>query len=309
MQTSIEQLTPFHKDLLQVCLSAKVFKAPLQIMERDIFDVSADGVGACQFRDLLLYYYYGGMIYIGLKQFSKALDFLRLCFSAPTMVLNQIMIEAYKKYILVSLIEHGEVQGVHKYTSQTLIRHVKSCCQPYNAVCSAFESHSAEKLREAISTHEAEFKKDENFGLVLQVEASLVRHNIQRLKTTYLTLSLSAIAQNVGCADAKQAEQIVLKMVGQGDLLATINQQDGMVAFHDDDEQYNSSDTIAKLHEDTKTAMELNKKLQELEWSIAADPAYLSKMAMHERTARWGESDPVAEGASSLWAEAEDKPL
>ena len=29
----------------------------------------------------------------------------------------------------------------------------------------------------------------------------------------------------------------MLEMAGRGDLLATINQQDGMVAFHDDEEQ------------------------------------------------------------------------
>ena len=44
----------------------------------------------------------------------QALDFLRLCFTAPTVVLNQIMVEAYKKYMLISLIQHGEVQSVHK---------------------------------------------------------------------------------------------------------------------------------------------------------------------------------------------------
>jgi hypothetical protein len=33
----------------------------------------------------------------------------------------------------------------------------------------------------------------------------------------------------VGCADASEAERIVLRMIEKRELLATINQQDGMV--------------------------------------------------------------------------------
>ena len=73
-----------------------------------------------------------GMIYIGLKKFPKALELLHnvrplcqfpvrfgLCpgaycsvfqaVTAPMSSLNAIAVEAYKKYILVSLIQNGQV--------------------------------------------------------------------------------------------------------------------------------------------------------------------------------------------------------
>lgn len=41
------------------------------------------------------------------------------------MAVSHIMLEAYKKYILVSLILHGKVQPLPKYTSQIVGRFIK----------------------------------------------------------------------------------------------------------------------------------------------------------------------------------------
>lgn len=41
------------------------------------------------------------------------------------MAVSHIMLEAYKKYILVSLILHGKVQLLPKYTSQIVVRFIK----------------------------------------------------------------------------------------------------------------------------------------------------------------------------------------
>lgn len=57
----------------------------------------------------LLYYYYGGMIYTSLKNFDRALYFFEVVVTVPAMVVSHIMLEAYKKYILISLILFGKV--------------------------------------------------------------------------------------------------------------------------------------------------------------------------------------------------------
>lgn len=57
----------------------------------------------------LLYYYYGGMIYAALKNYDRALYFFEVAITTPALAVSHIMLEAYKKYILVSLILHGKV--------------------------------------------------------------------------------------------------------------------------------------------------------------------------------------------------------
>ena len=61
-------------------------------------------------KDYLQYFLYGGMIYMALKQWRKALHFLGIVVSMPIAgSLSMIMVEAYKKWILVGLLEKGKV--------------------------------------------------------------------------------------------------------------------------------------------------------------------------------------------------------
>ncbi len=85
--------------------------------------------------ECLLYFYYGGMVYIGLKRFRDALESFRVvsvaaaprrahsrgyrspvgclclqCLIVPAAAVSRIVVEAFKKYALVSIIVHGQVR-------------------------------------------------------------------------------------------------------------------------------------------------------------------------------------------------------
>ena len=66
-------------------------------------------------KHFLLYYYYGGMIYAALKNYDRALYFFEVAITTPAMAVSHIMLEAYKKYILISLILHGKVSFIIYY--------------------------------------------------------------------------------------------------------------------------------------------------------------------------------------------------
>ena len=51
----------------QVCLHSKCLNAALPILDADVLDVPAP----CSARDVILYYYYGGMIYQALKRSTQ----------------------------------------------------------------------------------------------------------------------------------------------------------------------------------------------------------------------------------------------
>ncbi|KAF6165206.1 hypothetical protein GIB67_007191 [Kingdonia uniflora] len=124
LRPSSEHLTALHPDFLLLCILAKGYKAGLGMLEEDdIFEVD-------QPRNLFLYCYYGGMICIGQKRFGKALELLKNVFTAPMNLLNAIAVEAYKKYILISLIHNGQFSTtLPKYTSSIAGRHLKNYSQ------------------------------------------------------------------------------------------------------------------------------------------------------------------------------------
>ena len=70
--------------------------------------------------DILGYLYYKALILIALKRYQEAIEALKLVISYPTQITHKVHIEAYKKLILVSLIESGYFPSLPKYTAQML---------------------------------------------------------------------------------------------------------------------------------------------------------------------------------------------
>ncbi|KAL0075690.1 hypothetical protein F4703DRAFT_1329016 [Phycomyces blakesleeanus] len=86
-----------------------MYKYPLSILDSDIDHVDPTIYGVT-IVDFLEYHYDASLIYIGNKQFERALDFLSIAISAPANIPSAIQFEAYKKYCLVSLIQDGKLQ-------------------------------------------------------------------------------------------------------------------------------------------------------------------------------------------------------
>ncbi|WAQ96152.1 CSN3-like protein [Mya arenaria] len=151
------QLTSIHADLCQLCLLSKNFKPALQFMDVDITDISKEG-GHFDSKDFLCFYYYGGIIYTALKKYDRALYFFEIVITCPSTAVSHIMLEAYKKYILVALILHGKLPTLPKYTSPVVARYIK----------------------------------DTTMGLVKQCLTAMYKKNIQRLTKLQKCIHLDA---------------------------------------------------------------------------------------------------------------------
>lgn len=209
------QLTPIHADLCQLCLCSKFFKPALKFLEIDITSIAAseDQTDATT-KYFLLYYYYGGMIYTALKDYDRALYYFEVAISTPASAMSHIMLEAYKKYILVSLILRGKQVTIPKYSSQVITRFIKPLSQHYHELCNVYiNNQSPEAVRAVITKHQETFVRDNNMGLVKQVLATLYKKKIQRLTKTFLTLSLSDVASRASLSGPAEAEKYILNMV------------------------------------------------------------------------------------------------
>ncbi|XP_015126152.1 COP9 signalosome complex subunit 3 [Diachasma alloeum] len=271
------QLTSIHADLCQLCLLSKCFKPALEFLDTDITNISQEG-GQFDSKYFLLYYYYGGMIYTAVKNYDRALYFFEVCVTLPAMAVSHIMLEAYKKFILVSLILHGKIINIPKYASPVLIRFIRPLSQPYQELAAAYQTHSCDEVQGIITKYQELFTRDHNLGLVKQVLGYLYKKNIQRLTKTFLTLSLSDVASRVQLAGPADAEKYILNMIEDGEIFATINQKDGMVVFHDDPEKYNSPRMLARLEKQMAACAELDKRVLEMDEEVTVMPQYVRKV-------------------------------
>nr|KJB76443.1 hypothetical protein B456_012G088900 [Gossypium raimondii] len=287
LQSSTEHLTTLHPEFLLLCLLAKCYKTGLSILEEDIFEVD-------QPRDLYLYCYYGGMICIGQKCFRKALELLHNVVTAPMSTINAIAVEAYKKYILVSLIHHGQLStSLPKYASGVAQRNLKSLCLSYIELANSYNNGKIADLETYVQANMEKFGSDNNLGLVKQVVSSIYKRNIQRLTQTYLTLSLQDIANTVQLNSPKEAEMHVLQMIQDGEIYATINQKDGMVRFLEDPELYKTCEMIEHIDLSIQRLMTLSKKLTVMDELISCDPLYLGKAGRERQRFDFDDFDSV----------------
>lgn len=270
------QLTSIHADLCQLCLLAKCMKPALLFLDIDITDISKEN-GSYDAKHFLLYYYYGGMIYTSLKNYERALYFYEVAITTPSMAVSHIMLEAYKKYILVSLILYGKIPNLPKFTSHVVGRFIKPLSQAYHDLALAYATNSPDEVRAVISKHNEIFIRDINMGLVKQCLSFLYKKNIQRLTKTFLTLSLTDMANRVQLSGPAEAEYYILKMIEDGEIFASINQKDGMVIFLDNPEKFNSPSMFQHLEEQMKKCILLDEKLRVMDQEITVNPKYIQK--------------------------------
>lgn len=141
-------LTSSHITLATICLTTRAFKSALPILDKDIsffpptsekqaeaanntltpylcsnhdsssnFINPASGISdRLTYHDHLQYFLYGGMIYMAMKDWERALFFLEIVIAAPGFSsrdggggASKIQVEAYKKWVLVGLIHQGYV--------------------------------------------------------------------------------------------------------------------------------------------------------------------------------------------------------
>jgi len=297
------QLTSIHADLAQVCLLAKNLKPALKYLDVDTTDIAKEGNNqGFDAKNFLTYYYYGGMIYAGLKKFERAIYCFEIAITTPAMAVSHVMLEAYKKFILVSLILHGKLPTLPKYTSQVVNRFIKPLSQPYQDLATKYESNNAADVQAIVTKHADVYTRDRNMGLVKQCVAALHSKNIQRLTKTFLTLSLADMANRVGLdGGAAEAERHVLKMIEEGAIHASINQKDGMVSFHDNP-VLNDSDAMQRHLEDQMgLCMELSKKLGEMDREISVNPQFVQKSSgFHGSGAADGRGGATSSGGAGF---------
>jgi len=272
-------LTPIHTDLVQLCLSAKCFRPALPFLEAEVTEISTCGQDAhAQTKLFILYYYYGGLIYLTLKEYNKALFFFQVVMTTPAMVVSHIMKETYAKYITVSLIVHSKVIPLPHYVSPIVSRALKPLNTPYTDLASAFITNDSDRLRAVINKHQQMYQRHNNLGLVKQVSHALTRNNIQRLTKTFITLSLADMASRVKLADANEAEMYILEMIEDGTIHASIDSNAGMVSFHNDPEGFSSPEMLKVIDEQVRKCVALNESLETMDRDISVDSTYVQKV-------------------------------
>jgi len=277
-----DHLTPQHASLAFACVLAKTYKTALPYLDSFVYQIDPGATGV-RSEDTRLYFYYGALCYIALKKWNKAIEFFETVISGPASTTSAIMVEAYRKYVLVCLIAKGDVPSLPRSTAPSVIRIVKQLSPSYEELATAYSTRSHEDLGKCADNHAANFIRDGNMGLVGQVMNAMHNQNIKRLTKTYLTLSLDAVVENVSLKDKAEVERRVLRLVEEGQLFASINQKESYIGFQEKDGEYVSPEMVAFLDKQIKNTITVHQKVVGLDRHIEGSDKYATKLLQSEK--------------------------
>ncbi|KAI5204587.1 hypothetical protein E4T38_04597 [Aureobasidium subglaciale] len=214
-------LTSTHLLLLRLCLAAGLPRQALRVLDKDIYNLPMDpqkGVDerfACADHDLSAtyitkasnisatltapdvheYYLLGAYAYIGLRRYNRARLFLELVLGSPSQnVATPLMVEAYKKSILVSLLSTGSLSFTKGLINPQMIKTYSSLSKPYEVLADVFKKRDVLRLDAEIAMATAVWDEDGNTAIVNQVADSLRRYRVIDLQKTYAALPIEGIA-------------------------------------------------------------------------------------------------------------------
>ncbi|KAL1866925.1 hypothetical protein Plec18167_008857 [Paecilomyces lecythidis] len=339
LDPSGSMFTSNHILLSRLCLRGKVYAAACPLIDRDIchfpapshlaikrghqqsssselqdqgslasYITYASGLTAkITYRDYLQYFLYSSMIYIGLKKWKRALHFLNLVVSAPSVgTVSMIMVEAYKKWVIVSLLEKGSAASLPSITAPHVTKTYRALARPYDALADAFKSGDLNRLKGEIDIGQSVWHMDNNTGLVLQLVPALRKFSILKLGNTFAALTIGDVARRTSPepSDIKETETFVASLIMSGALNATLlhsrNSSDPTMLRFNVDTRNSNTLSEAKISEQLNREQERLKdlltKIDETESRLELSREYTDNLRRNQRR----KEDSVKEGPSLI---------
>jgi len=106
---------------------------------------------------------------------------------------------------------------------------------------------------------------------------------------------LKNIGEKARCTE-QEVEFRILKMIRKKQIYAQINQKDGMISFHENPDQFNTSSTMKYLDSNIYNTITLFRSVRNLDETITTSHQYIQKMLQSERGGRFGGHPSEFEG-------------
>ncbi|KAI5776631.1 hypothetical protein EDC01DRAFT_681752 [Geopyxis carbonaria] len=337
LRSNPEEFSFLHSLFAQMCLKAKCFRQAITILDIDVVDFPSSkskdpdftGKGTeITYQTVLNYYLYGAILYMGLKNWRRALDFLSYVVVAPGNSCSTIQVEAYKKYVLAGLMLDGKSPALPKYTPSAAMRAYNALGKPYQAFANAFKSSDAHQFRQEIALTADEFKKDGNTGLAAQCINAFRIQKIIALQDTYVTLSVDEIAKKnfdvtgrEGDLGGKlETERLILGMIERGEIRATLSQSDkdpakSQTTVHFNNDSMLESHNSRALEEQIMRTVKLTNQVKLMDRKLGLSKEYIQFQIKQAKFAARDQSHSNADpdlmdfdyGGEGQWPEDENE--
>jgi COP9 signalosome complex subunit 3 len=181
-----------------------------------------------------------GMMYCARRDWAKAKAAFERVATFPTKDngCSKIMVDAFKKWILVSLLSKGTYDGMPPHISGSTNKTFGILGRSYTVLAAAFSTDDVQQLKHE-ATHNAQlWMEDGNLGLVEEVLASYQKWRVLSLQDIYTKISIPEIRQQTKSAETaavlnkdEDVEMLIQNMIIAGMLKGVIEKNDDGTKF------------------------------------------------------------------------------
>jgi COP9 signalosome complex subunit 3 len=337
-------LTSTHLYLAKLALETRNYEAVLPVLDKFIFQfpgavhhpkpafVCEEGLppaayitpeskltAKLKYQDVLEYFLYSGMVYIGLRNWESALECLENAVTYPTKDISKIMVEAYKKWVLVGLLLEGRLLTLPRYTGVAAAKIYHTLGKPYESVAQIFESGTAARLKSEIEIGQKIWQDDCNTGLIFNILSGYQKFQIRHLAGVYTKISIPEINHLTTSAETgsklqspQLAEQLVRSMIADGTLDATLSNPPtgpAILTFGLSGSKLSERQVDDELQASKQRIQVLTAQIKRTDRMLTYDKEYLKFVQKQKKNAKNGQVDQGIAGPDMDWNSLEDEDI
>lgn len=265
---------------------------------------------------VLEYDLFSGLVYCAARDWSKAQAALERVITFPTREggCSKIMVDAYKKWILVSILANGKLAVLPSHTGAAATRMFQTMGDTYTNFAALFSTSDAVGLRLDVEKNAETYQNDRNTGLVNEALAAYQKWSIIGLQQVYSKLSIAEIREQTKSAETgvslardEDVEMLIQNMIMSGMLRGVIEKNDSGTAYlrffansgSHDIPPLSEKDFALQLATTAKQLKELGPVLQATRERLATNKDYVKHSAKESKRDKSGD-DPMGGFSTSI---------
>lgn len=205
-----------------------------------------------------------GMIYVSRRDWVKAQQALGRAVTHPLKDKNPsaIMVDSYKKWLLVGLLSEGQAPALPNYTPLAAKSVYSALAEPYEDVARLFSTTNATELKAVVEASRERWSEDGNVGLIGEVVEAYQKWQVLQLRKIYQPVSMAQICSMTVSAqsgkpveDPEEATALVRGMIAsgmlQGELQLGTTADESFLTFHEEEavlSEHDFAKEVARLH-------------------------------------------------------------
>lgn len=224
---------------------------------------------------------------------------------------SKVMLEAYKKWVLVGLLLEGKLLPLPKTTSSTAAKCYHVMAKPYETLAQIFENGTASRLKVEADAATAIWRDDYNAGLVLHVLAAYQKFQIRGLANVYSKISIPEVVSHTTSAEtgnklpSSQAGETLVRdnMIANHELHATISPPGSnplILTFSPKGQVLTEREMQTELATSADRIKVLTKEVKETDRMLTHDKEYIRHVQKQKKNIKVGTSHDVELGDNPM---------